>query len=313
MKKLTLPLLSQQDTRWKEITLGYNPPNKGWTIGNYGCLITCLCMYLQKIGKPETPDTLNKKLQENGGYQTGTGLLFWNVFANLYGLKEFYVSPKYTGPLTQFAYDKINDLLNQNLPILAEIDFNPSQEGQQMHYVYIVEYKDGKIYYANDPWSGTNINMDVYGSMDLSVYKFRAYDKPVSSEPVQDDAYFAAGFFELCDIMRIPHNRETAKRELQKLVTYEDEIRKKDGVIEDQKSQLASVKTEATQLREQVNQVSESNTKLTEANTNLKNELETEKQKIVQLNERIDALETSAIPIESKGLIERLLDWLFRR
>lgn len=306
MTKLSLPLLSQNDARWKNITLGYNPPNKGWTIGNYGCLITCLTMYLNALGKPETPETVNKTLCENGGYQTGTGLLFWSVFERLYGVKTFYLSPKYSGPLTAFAYAKLDELLAAGYPVLTEVDFNPSQEGEQMHYVYILEKIGEKRYKANDPWSGTYIDMNVYGSMDLSVYQFRAYDPkpPENSQP--DCDYFQKAFFAVCDILKIPYNRETAEREVRKLVAYEDDLRAKEELLKQKDTQVIQVQAEAKDLREQLTKVQAVNGQLTEQAKALQEKLTKEQIAMQRMDERISELEKIQ-PVESYSGIQLII------
>jgi len=306
MTKINLPLLSQNDARWQPLTLGYNPPNQGWTIGNYGCLITCLSMYLTGIGKPTNPDQLNTNLCNNGGYQTNTGNLYWSVFETLYGVKTYYESPKYTGPLTAFAYAKLDELLAAGYPVLTEIDYNPSQEGEQMHYVYILEKIGEKQYKANDPWSGTYIDMNVYGSMDLSVYKFRAYDKkpPANTEP--DCEYFKNAFLSLCDILKIPYNRETAEREARKFVAYEDEMRAKDELLKQKDAQVGQVQAEAKQLREQLTAVQESNKSLTDQAEKLKNELTEEQLTMQKMDLRIAELEKIQ-PVEAYSGIQLIV------
>ena len=309
MTKLNLPLISQNDPKWKDILLGYNtkPP---YTIGNYGCLITSLCMYLTAIGKPETPETINSKLKDAGGFKSGSGEMIWSVFNKTFGVTEQYISPRYSGPLTSQAYAKINELLDAKMPVLAEIDFNPSQQGEQMHFVEIIGYDDQKNYYANDPWSGTQINMNVYGSMDLSVYQFRAYKTPVPADATPDEHYFADAFRSLCNIMRIPVNKETAEREVNKFIGYEDQLRQQDELLKQKDAQVIAVKTEAGTLREQVKQLTETNKQLTETNVQMKQDLAkhdeeiiTEQHKISEIEARIAELEKIQ-PIEAYSGVE---------
>jgi hypothetical protein len=248
-------------------------------------------MYLTAIGKPETPDTINEELKAAGGFVAGSGELIWGVFNSTYGVKESYISPRYTGPLTSFAYAKINELLDAKMPVLAEIDFNPSQQGEQMHFVEIIAYDENKNYYANDPWSGTQINMNVYGSMDLSVYQFRAYNIPVNTDPTPDYKYFAEAFFSLCDILHIPHNRDTAEREITKFVGYEDQLRKNEELLKQKDAQVTQVQTEAKQLREQLTTVQASNKELTDQATKLKDQLTEEQLTMQRMDARIAELE----------------------
>lgn len=64
---MTIQPLSQYDERWKNIKLG----TSNLTIGEAGCLITCCSMLAST-----TPDLLNKKLIEIGGY-ADQNLLIW--------------------------------------------------------------------------------------------------------------------------------------------------------------------------------------------------------------------------------------------
>jgi hypothetical protein len=255
-------------------------------------------MYLQAIGKSETPDTLNKNLQDHEGFQAGTGLLIWSVFASLYGLKQFYLSPRYDGPLTPFAYAKIRELLDNKMPVLTEIDFNPSQQGEQMHYIQIIGYDDAGNYYANDPWSGTQINVNVYGSMDTSVYQFRTYDKPVQGSTEVDVTLRANAFDDIANMLNEPHNPDIVKGEVKKLMGLEDIVRQKDAEITSIQEQATQLRTEVTDLKTRNEEFSKENTELKAKVATSEQQITSDAQKIDELIVKVDQL-TSIQPIES--------------
>ena len=88
MKTLKLKTkYGQRDTQWSDNILGFNPKGSKYTIGNYGCLITCLTNYVNSTGhNNETPRTMNEKLKSVNGFVHGSGLLIWNKLLNLFDL-----------------------------------------------------------------------------------------------------------------------------------------------------------------------------------------------------------------------------------
>ena len=71
--------ISQQDPRWKNTGLGFG---KNSTIGAYGCAMTSVCMWLSGFGYPETPDTLNTKLKQRGGFVQDA--IVWGAVSAIY-------------------------------------------------------------------------------------------------------------------------------------------------------------------------------------------------------------------------------------
>ena len=57
--------LYQNDDQWKATKLG----NSNETIGGWGCLLTSVTMMLNGIGYSETPQTVNDKMKQAGGFQ----------------------------------------------------------------------------------------------------------------------------------------------------------------------------------------------------------------------------------------------------
>lgn len=163
-----MTLYSQRDSRWSGIYLGDNTALP-YTIGNYGCLITCLSSYIDKA-----PNETNALLRDNKAFQNG-GLFIWSK-STLLGLNQTYVSPRYDGPVTDQGIAKLKDILDQGYPALCEVDFNPNTSGEEMHFVLILRH-DGDSFYAMDPWVGQIVNLSVYGGIKRAVIQFRSYDK----------------------------------------------------------------------------------------------------------------------------------------
>jgi len=183
MKKLkVLKSYSQRDSRWGNILLGYNT-NLPYTIGNFGCLITCLANY---VGK--TPTEINNTLKANNGFVSG-GLFVWGKSTTI-GLTQTYVSPFYSDAVSTYGLNKMRELIDNGYPLLTEVDFYPSTVNEDMHFVLVIGYDDNDIFYAIDPWTGTEVNLTIYGGVKRAVYQFRAYNKKldfINSEPIMAD------------------------------------------------------------------------------------------------------------------------------
>lgn len=173
--RINIPLLSQRDPKWASIILGNNTQAK-YNIGNFGCLITSLSMYLNT-----TPNKINETLKQgrdkDNGFANGSGNFIWGK-STLLGLGEQFLSTRYNGPVTQAGIDKIKGLLDNGYPLLCEIDFNPSTTDEEQHFVLLTGYEGDSIY-ANDPWTGQYVNLDVYGGAKRAIIQFRQYNKQI--------------------------------------------------------------------------------------------------------------------------------------
>jgi len=173
--RLKITALSQRDSRWASILLGYNTSNV-YSIGMYGCLITCLSTITDR-----TPNVTNQILKDNSGYVSG-GNFVWGKCTAL-GLNQTYVSPVYTGLVTDAGVAKAKELLKGQYPLLCEIDFNPATMGEEMHFVEVIGYDDNtENFYIMDPWTGEIVSLDRYGGFRRAVIQFRAYDKKLPIE-----------------------------------------------------------------------------------------------------------------------------------
>lgn len=173
MKKL-IPLLkqSQRDSKWSSQLLGNNTQSQ-YDIGNFGCLITSLGNY---IGQTPIQINTHKNMFVKGG-----GDLIWTEIGSI-GLTQTYASPRYNDAVPDTALNKMRSCIDSGYPLIVEVDFYPSTLQEDMHWVLVIGYGDGETFYAIDPWTGTEIDLAVYGGVKRTVYSFRTYDKTLPLE-----------------------------------------------------------------------------------------------------------------------------------
>jgi len=161
--------------------LGFNT-QLPYTIGNFGCKLTCFAMYAKALGKNETPLTLNDKFRTTGQFTGGGNLNDDNCFHVVFGdVNMKYASPKYDDLVPDSLLTKMKQLLDGGFVLFAEIDFNPSTVVEDMHFVLINGYDD-QNWYVVDPWTGTQITLGVYGDVKRVLYRVWAYDLPLQKE-----------------------------------------------------------------------------------------------------------------------------------
>lgn len=175
--KINLPkLYSQQDPTWRGRTLG-----SALTIGNAGCLLTCIAMVVSYFGHEETPATLDDKLDNNGGY---SGNLFvWGAVPKLYSdifYKGLVATPT---ELTLAQMDFIKGQIDKKMPVLLQIDNIPQTSVLDEHWILAVDY-DGDDFIIVDPWDGATKRITSWGVKPQTlIYAYACYEgKPVASE-----------------------------------------------------------------------------------------------------------------------------------
>lgn len=142
-----MQILSQRDARWKNLKLGFS---KTLTIGDYGCTITCLAMYLGT-----TPDAVNERLKAVNGFSQET-LVIWAKIAEAF--------PGVSITKIGWKYDN-NDVKN-NTPCLIEVDFDGTPRTDDRHWVVYVGNQ--KLY---DPWTGTERSTSTYPALSYRLIK----------------------------------------------------------------------------------------------------------------------------------------------
>ncbi len=147
--------LSQTDPRWKNTLLGFDPES---TIGQYGCLLTCLAMAATGFGHAETPETLNEKMKALG--------------PNVGFRSAFIVPPNLGRALPSITFKKsvdsdnspapiadIDAALAAGYPVIVEVDYS-NAPGLQYHWIVLYGKKDGD-YLLHDPWPYPPDNKEV--------------------------------------------------------------------------------------------------------------------------------------------------------
>ena len=134
--------LYQNDEKWKNTKLG----NSSETIGGWGCLLTSVTMMLNGIGYNETPETVNVKMKNAGGFQ---GAFFIPsvlpfVWPNC-AYRDMQPCESFPAPISQ-----IDAAVAQGKPVILQVDWN-KQAGIQTHFVLVKE-KKGDDYVLYDPY-----------------------------------------------------------------------------------------------------------------------------------------------------------------
>lgn len=155
---LNIKPLSQRNSAWAKIPLGFNTDPQ-YTIGGYGCLITCLAMSCNYYGEEETPATLNEKLKKAKMFTNG-GFYSWGGITAVHPeIKEkVTLTP---AKLTDAQIKEIQKAIDSGYPVMVQIDFQPEDADPDMHYVLLIGY-DKENFTMADPWTGTIAPLAVY-------------------------------------------------------------------------------------------------------------------------------------------------------
>ena len=271
MKLKTLATYSQRDPQWANTLLGYNTDKK-YSIGQWGCLITSFGNY---IGK--TPLEVNQILKDNTGFVAGGGDFIWAKCSAL-GLKELYRSPYYSGAVTSQGITKMKELLSEGRPLICHVDFDPRDPDDDQHWIIVFGVDDNEEFIAHDPWSDSDISLDVYGGVRRAVLEWRCYDKILEKE--LNIPTVVIGVSELDEYKRraliaehtaqkigVGLNEAIIMPELDKLIAYEDIVVEKDRLLTEAQEKI-------NKLEKQVDDKAGELEKLTKKLTDLTGEVQ---------------------------------------
>jgi len=134
--------LYQNDEKWKKTPLG----NSSETIGGWGCLLTSVTMMLNGIGYNETPETVNEKMKNAGGFQGAFFIpsVLPYVWPNS-AYRDMQPCEAFPAPIAQ-----IDAAVAAGKPVILQVDWN-KQAGIQTHFVLVKE-KKGDDYVLYDPY-----------------------------------------------------------------------------------------------------------------------------------------------------------------
>ena len=134
--------LYQNDERWQNVKLG----NSSTTIGKWGCLLTSVTMMLNGIGYNETPETVNEKMKNVGGFKDALFIpsLVPVAWPNCVW-RDMQDCSSYPAPIA-----RIDAEIAAGKPVILQVDWN-KQAGVQTHFVLVKE-KKGDDYVIYDPY-----------------------------------------------------------------------------------------------------------------------------------------------------------------
>jgi hypothetical protein len=145
---VSFPLMSQRDSRWKDIKLGYG----NTTIGAYGCLITCIAMAASAAqGQEVTPEDVNRELKKWEGFSgDNQNELVWSAVPKAFPVLRFVGRKHYSttpAPVQQIAAD-IN---KGNLYFIVRVDHILSTTVVDEHWILLTGGDESGFTY-HDPW-----------------------------------------------------------------------------------------------------------------------------------------------------------------
>lgn len=310
--KLQVPVLySQRDPQWSSLLLGFNT-DKRYTIGNYGCLMTCYSMYIAK-----KPNETNELLKTNNAFQNG-GLFVWTK-STVMGLTQTYISPRYDGPVSSQGIQKIKDTIDAGFPVLCEVDFNPNTAGEEMHYVLVIGYEADSLF-AADPWVGQIVNLDLYGGPQRAIIQFRVYDKVLDKEGISGDIQARAdSFIAVCSALEVTATKDAALAKIagikEQVTELEDQNQQKDRIAAEQQLKINDLDKQAATMLEQNKQVKDQLSMMQNQVQSYQDVISKDEQTIKDLQDQILKLKNEA-PVESLSgyeLIIKGINRLFNR
>ena len=189
----------QRDPRWGLVRLGDATADRGSTIRDYGCYVTCFAMLAGYYGSAMTPDEVNARLEAEGQFLSGN-LVADDALEGVAPALEYVGTFEYrTGPAD---LERLRELLEDpGVSVILEVDFNHnSADGTQSHFVVAVGC-DGERVTIADPWTGRVEDLGVaYGSRAWEVIqKFVVYRGSVAAPDGRLPAVDGAGEVELTE------------------------------------------------------------------------------------------------------------------
>jgi len=148
--------------------------------------LAAICRY---FGFEETPVTINDKLKDLGtskGYLPGTGNYVYGGITNIHKQIKERVT-KTPMPLTDTQLSEIRATLDDEKPVMVQLDYNPRTAGLDSHFVTLVDYNPGdeNDFTIFDPNDGRLKSLKAYlgwfrPSARKTIEKYIIYDGPRS-------------------------------------------------------------------------------------------------------------------------------------
>ncbi len=161
--------LYQNDEKWQNVRLG----NSAITIAKWGCLLTSATMMLNGIGHKETPETVNEKMKQVGGFD---GALFIPSFLPYIwpncGWRDMQDCKNYPAPIAD-----IDAAVQAGRPVILQVDWSKEAD-VQTHFVLVKE-KKGDDYVIYDPFK---YGGDAPGKEVLLTKRYKFYGARLETE-----------------------------------------------------------------------------------------------------------------------------------
>lgn len=178
---LNVPIFGQRDPKWKTKPLGTSSS----TLGDFGCLVTCLAMLAKYYGKDTDPDRLNTALVNIKGFAASSAApTQFNLYKWYEGITKLYTDITITKlqatpyVLTGTDFNAIKAEIDAGRPVILQVDMIPNTAVVDMHFVLLIGY-EGDTYYVNDPWYGDKANLTRYGVPAKAIQQYVFHNGPI--------------------------------------------------------------------------------------------------------------------------------------
>lgn len=191
--KVNLPILfNQMDSRWANKPLGFNTDPK-YNFYNYACLLCCHASIARYFGKDVNPDQLNDKYKNLGpgkAFQAGGGNYVNGGLTKVYPdiTEKVTMTPQL---LTDAQIGEIKTSLDDGMPVVVQIDYNPKTVANETHFVTLVDYNpnDENDFTIYDPLGGVTKSLKSYlgwfkpnARNTIEQYKIYTGPKPIEND-----------------------------------------------------------------------------------------------------------------------------------
>lgn len=282
-----LKIYNQLDPQWKDKRFGTSA-----TIGQYGCLVSCIAMICQYYGKDETPASLVDKVRFSGN------LWVWRELERIYPDIKWQGLVNTPDPLTKQQMDFIRERINEGYPVILQIDVIPSTSRLDEHWVLAVDY-NGDDFMIVNPWGGTTHPITSYGEQPQRIiYAYTWY----KGNPSQQAGNYYLGI----DLNNIESVKECVKMwdnvmhkglYLEKKVVEEQYIRKEEHqrIINEKEITIQNLNQQINQLNANLNQEKQEKEMLAEKVNECEKGMEKQKEEYNNLLKEVETLRSDKV------------------
>ena len=150
---------SQRDARWRDYVYapGYDWRGLPFTLGRWGCYLTCVTMLTSLVGYDHTPVDVVKELQK-------VGAMVGTYVGNPCNVPNAYPELSWEGQLDwrdDPAPLPVLKALLSGCPQIVEVEFSPGGEKppHDQHFVLGLDLSDDGDLWIIDPWDGSETKL----------------------------------------------------------------------------------------------------------------------------------------------------------